>query len=46
MVTLLAVLIVVGIDWDGRRQILGVETAHRKASPRSAPFCWACARAG
>jgi transposase-like protein len=41
-----AVLIAVGIDWDGRRQILGVEMAHREASPRGARFCSACGSAG
>src|SRR5215217_1156706 len=31
IVTSQAVLIAVGIDWDGRRQILGVEMAHRES---------------
>jgi putative transposase len=27
-----AVLVVIGIDWEGRRQILGVEVANRESS--------------
>jgi putative transposase len=30
-----AVLIAVGIDWDGRRQILGVERANRESCHRA-----------
>src|SRR5580698_2519862 len=31
VITSQAVLIAIGIDWDGRRQILGVELAHRES---------------
>jgi transposase-like protein len=41
-----AVLIAVGIDWDGRRQILGSRWPTGKASPHGAPFSRACASVG
>jgi putative transposase len=31
VITSQAVLIAIGIDWDGRRQVLGVELAHRES---------------
>ena len=41
-----AVLIAIGIDWDGRRQILGVELAHRESRSSWATSCAGSKRAG
>ena len=35
VITSQAVLIAIGIDWDGRRQVLGVELAHRESLDRA-----------
>ena len=33
-----AVMIAIGIGWDGRRQVLGVEVAHRESAPSWSAF--------
>jgi putative transposase len=33
-----AVMVAIGIGWDGRRQILGIEVAHRESGPSWAAF--------
>ena len=35
-----AVLIAIGIDWDGRRQALAVELANRESRSSGGIFCW------
>jgi transposase-like protein len=40
-----AVLVAIGIDWDGRRQVLGVELANRETRSSWRIFSWACASA-
>jgi transposase-like protein len=46
IVTSQAVLIAVGIDWDGRRQNLAVEMANRESHSAGKSFCLANASAG
>ena len=45
VVTSQAVLIAVGIDWDGRRQILAVEMANRESGSSWKDFLFGCAAA-
>ena len=40
-----AVLLAIGIGWDGRRSILAVELANARAARAGASSCWACASA-
>jgi len=40
-----AVLIAIGIDWDGRRQVLAVELANRQSGRAGGIFCWGSRRA-
>ena len=45
MITSQAVLIAIGIDWDGRRQVLAVELANRESRSSWRDFCWHSRRA-
>jgi putative transposase len=41
-----AVLVAIGIDWEGRRQVLGVEMANRESSTSWKEFVLALKRRG
>ena len=41
-----AVLVAIGIDWDGRRQVLGVEMANRESSTSWKEFLLGLKRRG
>jgi hypothetical protein len=41
-----AVLLAIGIGWDGRRSILAVELANGRAARAGGTSCWACASVG
>ena len=47
MITNQAVLVVIGVDWEGRRQVLAVELANRESrSSLEGLFCWRSKDAG
>ena len=39
-----AVLVAIGINWEGRRCVLGVEVANRESQSSWRSFCWTATR--